>query len=70
MKLTMELFLRHVVFAVVPDAYLQKWLWWWWWCYPTSSEGGSAEELHGDPTVGPRPNVWTNNLAKPLKWLF
>jgi len=29
---------------------------WWWWCYQTPSEGWGLEELHGDPTVGPRPN--------------
>jgi len=36
----------------------------WWWCYPTPSERCCAEELHGDPTVEPRPKVWT----KGQKW--
>jgi len=26
----------------------------------TLSERGSVEELHRDPTVGPRPKVWTS----------
>jgi len=30
---------------------------WWWWCYPTPSEGWGRGG--GDPTVGPRPKVWT-----------
>jgi len=29
----------------------------WWWCYATPSERGGAEELHGNPTVGPRSKV-------------
>jgi len=27
----------------------------WLWCYLTPSERWGVEELHGDPTVGPRP---------------
>jgi len=38
----------------------------WLWCYPTPSEGWGVEELHGDPTVGPRPKVWTR--GKKWKW--
>jgi len=30
----------------------------WCWCYPLLPRDGSAEELHGDSTVGPRPKVW------------
>jgi len=28
-----------------------------WWCYPIVSERWRVEELHGDPTAGPRSEV-------------
>jgi len=39
----------------------------WWWCYPTLLRDVGVEELHGDPTVGPRPKVWTRG-QKWKKW--
>jgi len=37
----------------------------WWWYYQTLPRDGGLEKLHGDPTVGPRPKIWTRDKKWP-----
>jgi len=47
---------------------IEKRLEWWRWCYPTLPRG--VEELYEDPTVGPRPKIWTIGQMHPLELLL
>jgi len=49
-------------FRKISSFYKKKWMsafkeLHWWWCYRPLPRDGGVEELHRDPTVGPRPKV-------------
>jgi len=56
--------LRQTIFFISLSYFTKIFQTLWWWCYPTPSKGWDAEELCGDPTVGPRSKLWIRAFLK------